>query len=249
MSDAPTGPEATPEMHTVGVLGGMSSASTTEYYELLNARVNEELGGHHGADVLVYSVDFADVERFIRAGEWASAGRYLADAAGRLERGGAAFVVMATNTMHRVASAITASLSVPFVHIVDVTADAITDRGLDTVGVLGTQATMEAAFYRDRLASHGVDVVVPDAADRERVDRIIFDELTAGTVRESSRETYLEVMDELVHRGAEGIVLGCTEIEMLVGPSEFERRPLFDTTALHVDRAVELSLGTRPLPE
>jgi aspartate racemase len=236
------------QMQTVGVLGGMASASTAAYYTALNDRVNEELGGHHGADVLVYSVDFADVERFIRTEDWDAAGAYLADAAGRLERGGAAFVVMATNTMHRVAPDIAEALSIPFVHIVDVAADAITERGIDTVGLLGTRTTMEAAFYRDRLASHGVSVVVPEPDDMAAVDRIIFEELTAGVVRDASRERYLEVMDGLVDAGADGVVLGCTEIELLVGPDDFGRVPLFDTTELHVERAVELSLGRRELP-
>lgn len=236
-------------LRTVGVLGGMSSQSTVAYYRGLNAGVNDALGGHHGADALVYSVDFADVERFIAEERWDDAGDYLANAAGRLERGGADFVVMATNTMHRVAGAIEDALSIPFVHIVDVTADAVRAAGVDTVGVLGTRATMEAAFYRDRFAEHGIDVLVPDAAARDRVDDVIFDELVHDVVREEARRSFLDVMESLVADGAGGIVLGCTEIEMLVGPGDFDAVPLFDTTALHVERSVERCLGDRALPE
>lgn len=236
------------ELQTVGVLGGMSSQSTIEYYRLLDEGINEVRGGHSAGDLLIRSVDFADIERFIRTEQWEAAGEYLADAATDLEAGGADFVIMATNTMHKVAPRITDALSIPFVHIVDVTADAIREAGLETVGVLGTQTTMEAAFYRDRFAEHGVDVVVPDQSARETVDRIVFEELTRGEVREESKATYLDVVDDLADAGAEGLVMGCTEIEMLIEQSDRPDLPMFDTTALHVERAVEYSLGERALP-
>jgi aspartate racemase len=235
------------DTRTVGVLGGMSSQSTIEYYRLIDEGVNDVRGGHAAGDLLIRSVDFADVEGFIGDGRWEAAGEYLADAARDLEAGGAEFVVMATNTMHKVAPRITEALSVPFVHIVDVTADAVLAAGLDTVGVLGTRTTMEDPFYRDRFAEHGVDVVVPDPSDREAVDRIVFEELTKGVIREESRATYLEVVDDLTDAGAEGLVLGCTEIELLVDEDDLPGLPAFDTTALHAERAVELSLGEVPL--
>ncbi|MEY7850776.1 aspartate/glutamate racemase family protein [Natrarchaeobius sp. A-rgal3] len=232
------------EPRTVGVLGGMSSQSTIEYYRLLDEGVNDALGGHNAANVLIRSVNFAEIVRCIRDERWDDAGERLAAAARELEAGGAAFVVLATNTMHRVAPHIVRELSIPFVHIVDVTADAIHDAGVGTVGVLGTQATMEGAFYRDRFADHGIDVVVPERRSREDVDEIIFEELTHGHIRAQSRQRYLEVIDDLVGAGAEGIVLGCTEITELLEQADRPGMPFFDTTRLHVERAVERSLET-----
>jgi aspartate racemase len=230
-------------LRTVGVLGGMSSQSTIEYYRLLDEGINDARGGHSAGDLLIRSVDFGDVERFIRTEQWERAGEYLADAARDLEAGGAEFVLMATNTMHRVAPAIERALSVPFVHIVDVTADAVSAAGLDTVGVLGTDAVMTGEFYRDRFAEHGIDVVVPGPSDREVVDEIVFEELTKGEIREESRSTYLRVIDDLTDAGAQGVVLGCTEIDLLIDQADRPNVPMFDTTALHVERAVEYSLG------
>jgi len=230
-------------LRTVGVLGGMSSQSTIEYYRLLDEGINDARGGHSASDLLIRSVDFGDVERFIRTEQWERAGEYLADAARDLEAGGAEFVLMATNTMHRVAPAIERALSVPFVHIVDVTADAVSAAGLDTVGVLGTDAVMTGDFYRDRFAEHGIDVVVPGPSDREVVDEIVFEELTKGEIREESRSTYLRVIDDLTDAGAQGVVLGCTEIDLLIDQADRPNVPMFDTTALHVERAVEYSLG------
>jgi aspartate racemase len=231
------------DLRTVGVLGGMSSQSTIEYYRGIDAGINDAIGGHDAGDIVIRSVNFGDVERFMSADRWERAGAYLADAATDLEAAGAAFVIMATNTMHRVAPEIEAALSVPFVHIVDVTADAITTAGVETVGLLGTETVMTERFYRDRLADHGIDVVVPGPPDRAVVDEIIFEELTHGEVRAESREAYLRVIDDLLDAGAAGIVLGCTEIELLVSGADRPEIPLFDTTALHVARAVECSLG------
>lgn len=231
------------EPETVGVLGGMSSASTVEYYRGIDEGVNEALGGHHAGDLLIRSVDFGRIERYIREDAWDEAGAYLASTAEQLEAGGADFVVLATNTMHRVADDIEAALSVPFLHIVDVTATAVAAAGVERVGVLGTDAVMTGDFYADRFRSHGIEVVVPDAAARADVDRIIFEELTDGVVREESRERYLAVVDDLVERGAEGVVLGCTEIGLLVDGSDRPEVPVFDTTERHVQRAVEWSLA------
>jgi aspartate racemase len=236
-------------LRTVGVLGGMSAESTTHYYERLNAGVNDARGGHTAAPVVVNSVNFGDVEPMVREERWDDAGAYLGDHAARLDAAGVEFVVMATNTMHRVADDIAAALSVPFVHIVDPTADAIREHGIDTVGVLGTQATMAGDFYRDRFADHGIETVVPDADDREAVDRIVFEELVHGEVRDDSRARYRDAIDALRDRGAEGIVLGCTEIEMLIDDGDVPDLAVFDTTDLHVQRAVELCLRRRDLPD
>lgn len=235
-------------VRTIGVLGGMSSESTREYYRLIDQGVNEALGGHNAGDIVIRSVNFADIEHFLTTGDWGTAGEYLARAATDLEAGGADIVLMATNTMHRVAEAIEASLTIPFIHIVEPTADAIGADGLDTVGVLGTEAVMGGDFYADRFAEHDIDVLVPDTRSRTTVDDIIFEELVHGEIREESRVRYLEIIDDLVDRGAEGIVLGCTEIELLVDQSDRPDVPMYDTTALHVDRAVEYALGETPLP-
>lgn len=231
------------DSQTIGILGGMSSESTVEYYRRIDAGVNEAWGGHSDGDLLIRSVDFGEIERFIRTDRWDAAGEYLAAAARDLERGGADVLFMATNTMHRVAPQITEVLSIPFVHIVDPTAEAIREAGIETVGVLGTQATMAGDFYRDRFADHGIDVVVPDAQTREDIDRIIFEELTHGEVREDSRGVYLHAVDDLAEAGAAGIVFGCTEIEMLLSQDDRPDLPMFDTTALHVERAVAVALG------
>ena len=235
-------PDRLDEPLTIGILGGMSSASTVEYYRGIDEGVNRALGGHAAGDLLIRSVNFADIETFIREERWPEAGAYLADAARDLAAGGADFVVMATNTMHRVAPQISDAIPVPFVHIVDATADAVLDAGLDTVGVLGTAVTMAEPFYRERFAAQGVDVVVPDEQHHEEIDRVVFEELTRGEVRDESREYYLDRIDDLVDAGAEGVVLGCTEIELLVDQSDRPETPLFDTTAIHVERAVEHSL-------
>ncbi|WP_226039600.1 aspartate/glutamate racemase family protein [Natrinema sp. DC36] len=230
------------EPQTIGILGGMSSESTRTYYRLIDRKVNDALGGHNAGDILIRSVNFARIERCIRDQRWEEAGELLVDAALDLEAGGADFVVMATNTMHRVAPRLVDELSIPFLHIVDAAVDAIRADGVETVGVLGTKAVMEGAFYHERFGSRGVETVVPGIDDREAVDRIIFEELTTGQVREESRGRYLDVIDGLVEKGARGIVLGCTEIELLVEQRDCPEIPLFDTTALHVDRAVERSL-------
>ncbi|MGM0605648.1 MAG: aspartate/glutamate racemase family protein [Halobacteriota archaeon] len=235
-------------LRTIGVLGGMSSQSTVEYYRLIDGQINDALGGHHAGEVLIRSVNFGRIERCIRNEQWDEAGELLVTAACELEAGGADFVVMATNTMHRVAPQIVEALSIPFFHIVDVASEAIREAGIDTVGVLGTKPVMEDSFYRERFAAHDLDVLVPDRTDREAVDRIIFEELTSGEIRTESRDRYLDVIDDLVASGADGIVLGCTEIELLVDQEAYPAVPLFDTTALHVDHAVNVALGVADRP-
>lgn len=235
-------------MKTIGVLGGMSSVASAEYYRRLNEGVNAVRGGHAAAEVVLYSVDFAVIEDCIRTQHWDRAARYLVERAQRLERAGAEFLLLATNTLHRVADDLEAAIDIPFVHIVDVTAQAALAHGARTLGLLGTRPVMEADFYRGRFAEHGIDVAVPEAADREVVDSVIFKELTRNIIDERSRQAYLRVIRDLVDRGAEGIVLGCTEISLLVDGEDVPGTALYDTTALHVERAVRLSLGLDPLP-
>ncbi len=231
---------------TVGVLGGMSPESTAVYYEEIVAGVNDALGGHAAAPIALYSVDFAEMESMVHDDRWDEVGASLAERAKQVERAGAEFLVMATNTMHRVADRIDAALDIPFVHIVDPVADAATAERIDTLGVLGTETTTGSAFYRDRFHANDIDTVVPDAAAREELDRVIFEELVHGEVREESRQWTLSVIDDLCERGADGVVFGCTEIELLLDAAEVPVA-VFDTTALHVERAVELCLGERPL--
>ncbi|TVR05516.1 MAG: aspartate/glutamate racemase family protein [Spirochaetaceae bacterium] len=230
-------------MRTIGLIGGMSWESTLEYYRLINQGVAKRLGGLHSARCLLYSVDFAEIEQLQTAGDWDTAATILADAAARLERGGADFIVLCTNTMHIVADAITAAVSVPLLHIADATADAIRAAGIRTVGLLGTRFTMEQEFYLGRLRdTHRLTVVVPEASDRELVHSVIYTELCRGEIRPQSRTDYVAVIDRMSAAGAEGIILGCTEIGLLIRPAD-SRLPLFDTTRIHADAAVAGALG------
>jgi aspartate racemase len=230
-------------LKTIGLIGGMSWESTVPYYRLVNEAVKERLGGLHSARIVLYSVDFHDIERFQSAGDWEGAGELLAGAARSLEAAGADFLVLCTNTMHKVAPAIEAAVRLPLLHIADPTGEAIRRAGFSTVGLLGTRFTMEEAFYCDRLRDrHGLRVLTPPQAGRETVHRIIYDELCVGRLVESSRAAYRAVMAELAGRGAEAIVLGCTEISLLVGARDCPV-PLFDTTALHARQAVERALA------
>ncbi|MEJ3653184.1 aspartate/glutamate racemase family protein [Actinomycetes bacterium KLBMP 9759] len=229
-------------MRTIGLLHGMSSAATGDYYRRINDGVNAALGGHERAQMLVWSVNFGDVERFVRGDRWEAAADYLVDKALRLERAGADFLVCGSNTMHRVAPAIEAATEVPFLHIVDVLADAALRGGARTLGVLGTRPTMEAAFYAERLALHGIAAIVPDADDRDLVDRVIFDELTRHELRDDSKAEYIRVITGLAEAGADAVVLGCTEIGLLVDQSDVPDIPLLDTTELHVERIVRFAL-------
>ena len=235
-------------MRTIGVLGGMSSVASAEYYRRINEGVNAHEGGHSAAELVLYSVDFGVVEGFIRDEDWDRAAEYLAERAQRIERAGAEFLILATNTMHRVAAELQDAIGIPLIHIVDVTADAAIADGVRTLGLLGTAPVMEAAFYRARFAGYGLEVLVPPERDRAVVHRVIFEELTHGIIDGRSREEYVRIMRDLVGQGAQGIVLGCTEISLLVAPEDLPGPVLYDTTALHVDRAVRISLGIDPLP-
>lgn len=220
----------------------MSWESTIPYYRHVNEVVKQRLGGLHSAKVILFSVDFHDIERLQHAGRWDEAGAMLADAAKALEQAGADFLVLCTNTMHKVAPVIGAAVRIPLLHIADPTALAIKQAGLHTVGLLGTRFTMEQAFYRDRLQQgHGINVLVPDAQDRETVHRIIYDELCLGQVNATSRDAYRVVIARLVEQGAEAVILGCTEISLLVGVAD-ATVPLFDTTAIHAQAAAEYAL-------
>jgi aspartate racemase len=229
-------------MRRIGLLGGMSWESSALYYEILNEAVRERLGGYHSARVLMSSVDFAEVEAMQAAGEWDAAGALLAAEAAALEAAGAECLVLCTNTMHKVADAIEAATDVPLIHIVDVTAAAIRDAGPSRVALLGTRFTMEQAFVRDRLATHGVEAIVPPGEDRELVHEVIYGELVHGVVREASRAAYVDVVDRLVADGAEGVVLGCTEIELLLRPQDVDV-PVFATTRLHALAALDFALS------
>jgi amino-acid racemase len=230
-------------MRRIGLLGGMSWESSAEYYRLVNEATRERLGGLHSADCLLRSVDFAGIEELQRTDRWDQAAALLAGEAAALVGAGAELIVLCTNTMHRVAGAIEAAVEVPFVHIADTTAEAVRAHGLRTVGLLATAYTMEQDFYVGRLRdAHGLDVLVPEAADRRIVHAVIYDELCVGIVSDPSREQYRRIMRDLHQRGAEGILLGCTEIDLLVGPDDAPV-PVFDTTRLHARRAVELALG------
>jgi aspartate racemase len=228
---------------TLGLIGGMSWESTVPYYRLINETVKARLGGLHSAKILLWSVDFAEFEALMRADRWADVGRELAAAANALQRGGAEALVLCTNTLHKLAPVIESAVSIPLLHIVDPTAEAVKRAGLATIGLLATRYTMEENFYVGRLQrQHGLGVIVPDAADRAEANRIIFDELCRGKVLDSSRQRSREMIARLVGQGAQGIVLGCTELSMLIKPAD-SAVPLFDTTALHAAAAAAWALG------
>ncbi len=226
----------------LGVLGGMSWTSTEAYYRLLNTGIADRLGGLHSARLVIHSVDFDEIATLQHAGDWGTTAEILADAARGLAAAGAEGLLLATNTMHKVAERVERAVGLPLLHIADGTAEAVTRAGLSRVGLLATAFTMEETFYVDRLARHGVEGIVPEAADRAHVHRIIYDELVRDVVHDDSRERYREVMAALVARGAEGIILGCTEIGLLVGPRD-TTVPTFDTAELHAAAAVDWMLS------
>jgi aspartate racemase len=225
----------------------MSWESSAEYYRLINQRVLERLGGVHSAKLLLYSFDFDEIERLQQTDQWDRAGQLLASQARLLEGAGAELLVLCTNTMHRLADTITAAVGIPFLHIADPTARAILDASYRRVGLLGTKYTMEASFYRGRLEQTGLDVIIPDREQRETVHRIIYEDLVVGRLLEPSRAAYLDVIGSLVAEGAECVILGCTEIGLLVHPTD-TAVPLFDTTVLHARAAADIALGLLPLP-
>jgi amino-acid racemase len=238
-------PASAGRLRVIGMLGGMSWESSAEYYRLANELVRERLGGLHSARLVLASVDFAEIEQLQVTGRWEQAGELLADAARAVEAAGAELLLLCSNTMHKVAEQVQDAVSIPLLHLADATAAAVLRAGLTTVALLGTAFTMEQDFYRDRLASHGLTVLVPPAEDRAEVHRVIYEELCLGEVREASRQAYRKVIARLVQAGAEGVILGCTEIELLIGPED-SPVPVFPTTRLHVAAAVGQALAAEP---
>ncbi len=229
-------------MRTIGLLGGMSWESSIEYYRLVNELTRDLRGGKHSAPCVMWSLDFAPIAALQAAGEWDAAGKLLAGAARGVEGAGAELLVLCTNTMHRVAAEVQDAVSIPLLHIGDATADAVAAAGLRRVGLLGTRYTMEADFLRERLERRGLEVLIPPPADRDVVHDVIYGELVLGVVREQSRAAYRAVIERLVLRGAQGVILGCTEIELLIGPADSDV-PLFPTTRIHAEAAVTAALA------
>lgn len=229
-------------MKIIGLIGGMSWESTLPYYRLINETIKQRLGGLHSAKIVLYSVDFEEIAQLQHAGDWEAAGQMLADAARRLESAGAQALVICANTMHKVAPAIQAAVRLPLLHVVDAVAKDIRAAGFQRVGLLGTRFTMEQPFYAEHLARHGLQTLIPEKDDRDLVHRVVYEELCLGKIIDSSHEAYRRIMAELVARGAEAIILGCTEISMLVGPADASV-PLFDTTAIHARAAAEWALS------
>ncbi len=230
-------------MKTIGLIGGMSWESSIEYYRIINELTKARLGGLHSAKSLMVSVDFAEIEALQHQGRWDESAVLLVEAARGLERGGADFIVLCTNTMHKVAEEIQSGLGIPFLHIADATAQRVKEAGLKSVGLLGTRFTMEQDFYKGRLMQkYGLNVSVPDVSEREIIHRVIYDELVRGEIRQDSKVQYLGIIAQLIERGVEGIILGCTEIGLLVQQPD-SRVPLFDTTRIHAEAAVEYALA------
>ena len=238
-------------MKVIGLVGGMSWESTAEYYRLINLAVRERLGGQHSARILMFSVDFEGIERKQHDGRWAEATEELIEAALRVERGGADFLLLCTNTMHKVADAIRKALRIPLLHLVDATAEQVKKEGISRVGLLGTRFTMEEGFYRERLSGFGLDVIVPDEEGRRVIHDVIYRELCQGRILDESRHKVLGLIESLRGVGAQGVILGCTELPLLVQASAGPF-PVFDTTAIHARRAVDLALedvGAGSAPE
>jgi aspartate racemase len=234
-------------MKTIGLIGGMSWESSIEYYRIINQTVKTRLGGLHSAKSVMVSVDFAEIEALQHQGKWNEAAQLMITAAQNVQNGGADFVIICTNTMHKLADEVQKHIHIPLFHIADATAQRIKSQGLKKIGLLGTKFTMEEGFYKDRLAKeHGLDVLIPTQSERDLVHRVIYDELCLGQIRQPSKEDYMQIMGHLVQRGAEGIILGCTEISLLV-KQEDSSVPLFDTTQIHAVAAVEYALASRDL--
>ena len=228
-------------MKTVGLIGGMSWESTITYYQLLNEGIKDALGGLHSAKILLYSVDFYEIEALMSRGEWEQAADLLGGVAQRLEQAGADMILICTNTLHKVAPQVQSRIHVPLVHIAEAAADELIKSGITRVGLLGTKYTMTQEFYRDKLTARGIDVLIPEGEDIDLVNRVIFDELCLGVVKADSKAAYLRVIAELQARGAQGILLGCTELGLIVSAADVSL-PLFDTTVIHAKKALELAL-------
>ena len=228
-------------MNTIGLIGGMSWESTVTYYQLLNEGVKDALGGLHSAKVLLYSVDFFEIESLMSSGEWDKAADLLSGVAARLEAAGADFILICTNTLHKVAPQVQSRIGVPLVHIAEAAAERLQEQKITRVGLLGTKYTMTQEFYRDKLTERGIEVLIPEGDDVDLVNRVIFDELCLGVVKEDSRAEYLRVIAALQQRGAQGILLGCTELGLIVDQKDVSL-PLFDTMEIHAKKALKLAL-------
>ncbi|MDR4901580.1 aspartate/glutamate racemase family protein [Bacillus mycoides] len=231
-------------MKTIGLIGGMSWESTSEYYRILNEEIKSRLGGLHSAKCLINSVDFEEIERFQSNGDWDGAGEVLGNAAYSLQKGGADFIIICTNTMHKVVEKIKENINIPVLHIADTTAKEIKRKGIQTIGLLGTKYTMEQDFYKSRIEENNIKVIVPVEKNREKINEIIYTELCLGKITSQSREYYKRVIEELVQKGAQGIILGCTEIGLLIKQEDVVV-PIFDTTFIHAMEAVNVALESR----
>lgn len=229
-------------MKTIGLIGGMSWESTVTYYQVINQMVAKSLGGLHSAKTLLYSVDFQEIELCQANGEWDKSALILIDAAKKLQIAGADFIVICTNTMHKVADQIQATITIPIIHIADVTAKKLIQQGIKTVALLGTKYTMEQDFYKSKLIDQGLIVLIPDQEDRNVVNQIIYDELCKGIIKPASKQAYLTIVDKLVERGAQGVILGCTEIGLLISQSD-RNIPFFDTALIHAEAAAMLAIS------
>ncbi|CED91390.1 aspartate/glutamate racemase family protein [Actinomyces succiniciruminis] len=228
-------------MKTIGLIGGMSWESTVTYYQVINETIRRELGGLHSAKILLYSVDFDEIEKYQASGEWDKSAVILSDAAVRLEKAGADFIVICTNTMHKVAPQMSEHISTPIIHIAEATADKLKERGITTVGLLGTKYTMTQEFYKAKLIEAGIDVLIPNEEDVETVNSIIYNELCLGNIRQESKTKYLAIIEKLADKGAQGMILGCTEIGLLVQQEDTDL-PVFDTTLIHAEKAALSSI-------
>jgi len=229
-------------MKTIGMIGGMSWESSLEYYRIMNQAVKEKLGGFHSAQCILYSVDFDDVEKLQHQGDWESLTRLMIEAAQRVKKAGAGFLIICTNTMHKMADEVQGAVQIPLLHIADVTGGAVKANGQSRVGLLGTKFTMEQDFYKGRLKEiHGIDVLIPEDKERQVIHDILYNELCLGEIKELSREKFQSIIQNLVKRGAQGVILGCTEIPLIVRQEDYEI-PLYDTTALHAKAAVDFAL-------
>ena len=229
-------------MKTIGIIGGMSWESTVTYYQIINETVKQELGGFHSAKVLLYSVDFDEIEKYQASGDWEKSGEVLADIAARLEQAGADYIVIATNTMHKVIPQMEKKISIPIIHIAEATADKLKENGISTVGLLGTKYTMKQDFYKEKLIEAGLKVLIPNDEDVEKVNDVIYNELCLGNIRQESKEKYIEIINKMAKEGAQGVILGCTEIGGLIR-QEDSVLPIFDTTVIHAESAARFAVS------
>jgi len=228
-------------LKTIGLIGGMSWESTVTYYKIINETIKEKLGGLHSAKCILYSVDFQEIEECQANGNWEKSGEILGEAANNLEKAGADFIVICTNTMHKVVNQIKEKISIPILHIAEMTAEKILEKGLKNIALLGTKYTMEQDFYKSKLIEKGINVIIPDKNDIEIINEVIYDELCLGTINSDSKKKFLEIVDKLRNKGAEGIILGCTEIGLLIKNADTDV-PLFDTAIIHAEQAAMYSI-------